>query len=150
MGYVVEMNSIAFLIIFFIFDIIQFREYGLNMVLLNMLISATIVIVGYFLWRYRLGDLYYHERSRWKMDKDQVLRRLAKAMAARGARPQLETKDENMWFLLPPLSIVRRAGPWKACVTSHLVGCGTIDVVLGEPTQAPLRQDRGCVGRGPQ
>jgi len=106
MGYVVEMNSIAFLIIFFIFDIIQFREYGLNMVLLNMLISATIVIVGYFLWRYRLGDLYYHERSRWKMDKDQVLRRLAKAMAARGARPQLETKDENMWFLLPPLSIV--------------------------------------------
>ena len=116
LGHNLLRSYIALLFFCSLFAIIDFLEYGLKAVLIAMMMSAIILLVGYLLMIHRLGDLHDHELSRWKMDKDQVLRRLAQAMAARGARPQLETKDEMVWFLLPPLSIVVGRAWWATTV----------------------------------
>ena len=72
-------------------------------------VAYGLVGVGFYIFtNWSLGDLYDHEMSQWKMDEEQVLRRLAQAMVARGARPPLERRGKRVWFLLPPLSIVVR------------------------------------------
>jgi hypothetical protein len=67
---------------------------------------ALVAVAIYVHINWSMGDVYDHEMSMWKMDEDQVLRRLAQAMAARGAKPPLERRGKRVWFLLPPVSIV--------------------------------------------
>jgi hypothetical protein len=67
---------------------------------------AVLAGMFYVLLRLGLGQLFDHEMSRWELERDQVLRRLARAMAARGVRPTPMDKGTTVWFHLPPLSIV--------------------------------------------
>jgi hypothetical protein len=104
------------LIIFYIYDIVDLFRYGLTVVLISMALSTLLVLLAILLMKRRLGDLHEHTLSRWRMDKDLVLRRLAQTMVARGVRPKLETRENGVWFLLPPMSIVVDRKWWTTLV----------------------------------
>lgn len=59
-----------------------------------------------------LGEMYYHEQSRWRMGVDEVLGRLYAAMRARGVQVVAERRDKRLWLPLPPLSVVVVPGWW--------------------------------------
>jgi len=110
MWYVVLRNHIGLLVAFYIVDIIEMYEWGLIVVLIMMALSTLIVGVGYLAWMRRIGKIHDHELSFWWIGHDAVLRKLAQAMVARGAKPPLEKDGKRVWFLLPPLSIVVEPG----------------------------------------
>ena len=127
LGRFYQRSYIGLLIIYFIFNILGYFSFGLTGVLITMGLSTLVVSLAYLLMKWRLGDLHDYTVSRWRMDKDQVLRRLAQAMAARGVKPQLETKDERVLFLLPPMNIIVDRARW---VTLVFVGPSTEETEL--------------------
>ena len=79
---------------------------------LEVWLVAMVIIAGviYLLLRSGLGELFDYEMSRWAMEKEQVLIRLALAMRDFGAKPPIERRDKEVWFLLTPLNIVVAEG----------------------------------------
>mgnify|MGYP006987901096 FL=1 len=62
-------------------------------------------VVAHHVGRWRFGNLFDHEMSRWGMEVDQVLARLDAAMASRGVRVAADREGDRVTYPLPPLSV---------------------------------------------
>jgi len=91
-------------------------EFGTRWLVGVGMVYTVVGIVGVGLIRAAYKDIYHHQASRWPLPEDKVVQDLARAMAARGARPPREVVGKWTWFDLPPLSICVRRWLWWTTV----------------------------------
>jgi hypothetical protein len=101
----VILNSMGLPLFIFFIDGAELLAYAF--------IALVIVgVVAAFLGKWRFGNLYDHEMSWWSMEVDQVHKRLAAAMGARGVMVAVESDGDRVIYPLPPLSIAVAPG-WR-------------------------------------
>jgi len=94
------------------FSIHLYFKYGPTSLVDVVMIFSMITVVLLFLEWASIRYIYHHQVARYRMGEDRVVQDLARAMAARGARPSLEVVGKWTWFDLPPLSIGVRRRLW--------------------------------------
>ncbi len=100
------------LLIFFSSSIVLAAMEGPRWIIYLVILAIVVGVVAHYIGKWRFGELYDHEMSRWNMEMDQVLGRLDAAMLSRGVRVAADRDGDRVTYPLPPLSIAVDRGWW--------------------------------------